>query len=103
MRVAPQILAIDIGAGTQDILLYQTGREEENNPQLVLPSPSRVLSKRLEALTAELFIHGDTIGGGGIGPALGQHRKKGYKVYMTEEAARTIRDDLNEVRAMGWK
>jgi len=37
MRISPQILAIDIGAGTQDILVYQRGREEEDNPQLGLP------------------------------------------------------------------
>lgn len=97
----PQILAIDIGAGTQDILLYQCGREEENNPQLVLPSPSKVWAKRLEGLKADIFLHGDTIGGGSIGTVLGQHMKKGHNVYMTEMAARTIRDDLNEVREMG--
>jgi len=101
VKGSPQMLAIDIGAGTQDILLYQGGREDENNPQLVLPSPSRVCATRLEGLTEDLFIHGDTIGGGRIGPLLERHIKKEYKVYMTERAAHTIRDDLNEVREMG--
>jgi uncharacterized protein (DUF1786 family) len=97
----PCILAIDIGAGTQDILLYQDRREEENNPHLVLPSPSRVWGSRLERLTGDLFIHGDTIGGGRIGSVLRKHIQGGYRVAMTEGAAHTIRDDLDQVREMG--
>lgn len=101
MTSPPQILAIDIGAGTQDVLLYQAGREEENNPHLVLPSPSKVWAKRIEGVTADLFIHGDTIGGGRIGSVLKDHILKGYRVSMTAEAARSIRDDLDQVREMG--
>jgi uncharacterized protein (DUF1786 family) len=97
----PCILAIDIGAGTQDILLYHPHREEENNPQLVIPSPSRVWGSRLERLTDDLFIYGDTIGGGRIGSVLKNHIEKGYQVSMTDGAARTIRDDLDQVREMG--
>jgi uncharacterized protein (DUF1786 family) len=97
----PCILAIDIGAGTQDILLYQARREEENNPHLVLPSPSRVWGSRLERLTGDLFIHGDTIGGGRIGSVLRKHVERGNRVVMTEGAAHTIRDDLDQVREMG--
>jgi uncharacterized protein (DUF1786 family) len=97
----PSILAIDIGAGTQDILLYHAQREEENNPQLVIPSPSRVWGSRLERLTGDLFIHGDTIGGGRIGSILRKRIEAGDRVAMTEGAARTIRDDLDQVREMG--
>jgi uncharacterized protein (DUF1786 family) len=97
----PCILAIDIGAGTQDILLYQTGREEENNPHLVLPAPSRVWAHRLQRLTGDLFIRGDTIGGGKIGAVLKDHIRRGSHIAMTENAARTIRDDPVQVRAMG--
>ncbi|OGP52957.1 MAG: hypothetical protein A2Y65_05275 [Deltaproteobacteria bacterium RBG_13_52_11] len=101
MKSPPQILAIDIGAGTQDILLYNARREEENNPLLVLPSPSGVWARRLEGIAADLFIHGDTIGGGRIGSVLRGHSGKGYRVSMTAEAARSIRDDLDQVREMG--
>jgi uncharacterized protein (DUF1786 family) len=97
----PRILAIDIGAGTQDILLYHPHREEENNPQLVIPSPSRVWGSRLERLTGDLFIFGDTIGGGRIGSVLRRHIEAGNRVAMTKGAARTIRDDLDQVREMG--
>ena len=101
MTSPPCILAIDIGAGTQDILLYHPHREEENNPQLVIPSPSRVWGSRLERLTDDLFIYGDTIGGGRIGSVLKNHIEKGYQVSMTEAAAHTIRDDLDQVREVG--
>ena len=101
MTSPPCILAIDIGAGTQDILLYHARREEENNPHLVLPSPSRVWAERLEGITGDLFIHGDTIGGGRIGAVLRNHIDRGCRVSMTEGAARTIRDDLDQVREMG--
>lgn len=101
MTSPPCILAIDIGAGTQDILLYQDRREEENNSQLVIPSPSRVWGLRLERLTGDLFIHGDTIGGGRIGSVLRRHIEAGDRVAMTEAAAHTIRDDLEQVREMG--
>jgi uncharacterized protein (DUF1786 family) len=97
----PCILAIDIGAGTQDILLYQTHREEENNPQLVIPSPSHIWGSRIERLNGDLFIHGDTIGGGRIGSVLKKHIERRNRVAMTEEAAHTIRDDLDQVREMG--
>jgi uncharacterized protein (DUF1786 family) len=30
------VLAIDVGAGTQDILLWETGQPMENNTKLVL-------------------------------------------------------------------
>jgi uncharacterized protein (DUF1786 family) len=101
MTPSSQILAIDIGAGTKDILLYRALREEENNPILVFPSPSSVWAKRLEGIAADLFIHGDTIGGGRIGAVLRGHISKGYRVTMTAEAARSIRDDLNQVREIG--
>jgi uncharacterized protein (DUF1786 family) len=40
------------------------------------------------------------MGGGAIVGALRQHAEK-YRVVMTPAAARTVRDDLDKVRAMG--
>ena len=34
-----RILAIDVGTGTQDIMIYDTEKELENAMKLVLPSP----------------------------------------------------------------
>lgn len=96
-----KILAIDIGAGTQDILLFDSKKEIENCTSLVLPTPSRVLAQRLRKIEGDLYICGDTIGGGSIGRAILEHLKKGYRVVMEESAAYSIRNDLDEVRSMG--
>ena len=96
-----KILAIDIGAGTQDILLFDSGQNIENCTSLVLPTPSRVFAKRLGAIEGNVYIRGSTIGGGALTRAILQHIKKGYRVVMEEWAAYSIRNDLDEVRSMG--
>jgi uncharacterized protein (DUF1786 family) len=68
-----RILAIDIGAGTQDILLFDTEKNIENCTSLVLPTPSRIFAKRLSALKGDVYIQGDTIGGGSLTKAILQH------------------------------
>ena len=47
------ILAIDIGAGTQDILLYDPSESMENAVKLVLPSPTRIAAHRIRAVTGQ--------------------------------------------------
>jgi len=96
-----KILAIDIGAGTQDILLFDSDKNIENCTSLVLPTPSKILAGRLKKIEGDLFIHGDTIGGGSLGRAIDNQLKKGYRVLMEESAAYSIRNDLDEVRSMG--
>lgn len=41
-----KILAIDIGAGTQDILFYDDEKELENSIKLVLPSPPIIIVEK---------------------------------------------------------
>jgi uncharacterized protein (DUF1786 family) len=96
-----KILAIDIGAGTQDILLFDSGKNIENCTSLVLPTPSRFLAEKIKKMEGHLFIRGDTIGGGSIGRAIELHLKKGYRVAMEESAAYSVRNDLDEVTSMG--
>src|SRR4030043_1366039 len=96
-----RILAIDIGAGTQDILLFDSEKKIENCTSLVLPTPSRILAERLKKIEGDLYIYGDTIGGGLFTQAILSHLKKGYRVVMEESAAYSIRNDLDEVRSMG--
>jgi uncharacterized protein (DUF1786 family) len=96
-----RILAIDIGAGTQDILLFDTEKNIENCTSLVLPTPTRIFAKRLSALKSDVYIKGDTIGGGSLARAILQHLQKGYRVVMEASAAYSIRNDLDEVRSMG--
>ena len=96
-----RILAIDIGAGTQDILLFDSQKKVENCTSFVLPTPSRFFAEKLKTIESHVYIHGDTIGGGAIGRAVSRHLEKGYRVAMEESAAFSIRNDLDEVRALG--
>jgi len=96
-----KILAIDIGAGTQDILLFDSKKKIENCTSLVLPTPSKIIAEKMKAMEGDLYIYGDTIGGGSITRAILRHLKKGYRVVMEESAAYSVRNDLDEVKSMG--
>jgi uncharacterized protein (DUF1786 family) len=100
-----KILAIDIGAGTEDVLLYDDEkRSVENCVKMVLPSPCQVFAAKLREITLrgkDLFVKGDTIGGGPFSHALRRHVTAGFKVYMTEDAAYTVRNNLNQVKELG--
>ena len=100
-----KILAIDIGAGTEDILLYDDQkRSVENCIKMVLPSPSQVFAEKVKTATRQgkdLFVKGDTIGGGAFSHALKRHVEAGFRVCMTENAAYTVRNNLGQVRERG--
>ena len=100
-----KILAIDIGAGTEDILLYDDEKRSiENCIKMVLPSPSQVFAAKVRAATCQgndLFVKGDTIGGGAFSHALRKHVEAGFRVFMTENAAYTVRNNLDQVKEMG--
>ena len=95
-----KIFAIDIGAGTQDILLFDSQRNIENCTSLVLPTPSKIFAEKLKAIEGDVYIYGDTIGGGSLTQAILRHLKKGYRVVMEESSAYSIRNDLDEVKSM---
>jgi len=100
-----KVLALDIGAGTKDILLYdEEKRNIENCVKMVLPSPSLIFAekvKRATRLCKDIFIKGAVIGGGAFAHALRKHVEMGLKVFMTERSAYTIRNDLDEVSSLG--
>ncbi len=96
-----RILAIDIGAGTQDVLLFDSRQKAENCVSLVLPTPSKFFAEKLKTIEDHVYIHGDTIGGGSLGRAILRHLQKGYRVVIEESAAYSIRNDLDEVKTMG--
>jgi len=98
------ILAVDIGTGTQDILLFDSEREVENNFKMVMPSPTVLLAQATRAATRrgdDLLLTGVLMGGGPCGWAVEDHLKAGYVVYATPDAARTFNDDLEAVADMG--
>jgi uncharacterized protein (DUF1786 family) len=99
-----QILAVDVGTGTQDALLYDTEREPENALKLVMPSPTVLVAEAIRAATRagqHVLLHGVTMGGGPCAWAAEEHLKAGRQLWATPDAARTFNDDQAEVEAMG--
>jgi uncharacterized protein (DUF1786 family) len=96
-----KILAIDIGSGTQDILFYDDNDMIENSIKLVFPSPPVIVSKIIKKSNTNLYFDGDIMGGGKIKNHIINHIEKGYKVAMEKQAAKTIKDDLKVVEAIG--
>ena len=100
-----QILAVDIGTGTQDILLFDSERVPENCLKLVMPSPTLLIRGQVQRATAArlpLLITGVIMGGGPCSWAVEDHRRAGLRVLATPDAARTFNDDLDRVeREMG--
>ncbi len=97
-----QILAVDIGTGTQDILLFDSERTPENCLKLVVPSPTLRLSQQVRAATAArvpLLITGILMGGGPVSWAVEAHHRAGLPILATPDAARTFNDDLDAVQA----
>ena len=56
-----KILAIDVGTGTQDILIYDDEKELENSIKLVLPSPHLYISQQIKELTEEEAEEGEVV------------------------------------------
>lgn len=99
-----KILAIDIGGGTQDILVYDPDKPLENCYKLVLPSPTVMLARRIREVTQlrrPLYLTGYLMGGGAITKAVREHLGAGLGVYAGIEAAKTFSDDLEKVKQMG--
>ncbi|HEX9118207.1 MAG TPA: DUF1786 family protein [Anaerolineae bacterium] len=97
-----QILTVDIGTGTQDILLFDSERTPENCLKLVMPSPTLLLSERIRRATQArqpLLISGVLMGGGPCSWAVEAHHRAGLPVTATPDAARTFNDDLDKVQA----
>ncbi len=99
-----KILAIDVGTGTQDILLFDPSLDVENSFKLVAPSPTMIVRERIQQATRArrpLLLHGVMMGGGPCAWAVEDHLKAGLPVYATPAAAQTLNDDLAAVAQMG--
>ena len=101
-----RILVVDVGTGTQDILLFDAERELENAFKLVMPAPTVVVAERIRDATRRrvpLALRGVTMGGGPCHWAAMDHLRAGLAAFATPDAARTFDDDLDAVRAMGFQ
>lgn len=104
MTTVERILAIDVGAGTQDILLWESDRTFENCVQLILPSQTQIVAGRIRRLTeAGRAIHlvGTVMGGGASTDAVTAHIAAGLAVTATSAAAKTLHDNPRRVEALG--
>lgn len=98
------LLAIDVGAGTQDILLYSEEVPLEGSTKMVLPSQTVLVGNRINRARLagrDIFLRGPTMGGGASTAAVRWHLAAGLKVYATASAAATINDNLERVAALG--
>ncbi len=99
-----RMIAIDVGAGTQDILIYEAGRPIENLVKLVLPSQTQIVGRKIRGVTCAgkpLHLAGTVMGGGASSDAVKDHLAAGLPVSATPSAARTMQNDLARVEAMG--
>ena len=65
------LLAIDVGAGTQDILLYDEEIPLEGSTKMVLPSQTVLVGNRINRARLagkDVFLRGPTMGGVWLGP-----------------------------------
>jgi uncharacterized protein (DUF1786 family) len=99
-----RILTVDIGTGTQDILLCDSDGPIENSLQLVMPAPTQIIADRIRAATAArraVLLTGVIMGGGPCQWAANDHLRAGLPLYATPTAAQTFNDDLDSVRRDG--
>ena len=99
-----KLLAIDIGTGTQDILLYDSTKEGENNYNMIVPSPTVTIAKKIKTTTNDrknILLTGDVMGGGPCVKAIKNHLASNLEIYSTVDAAFTIKDNIETVKSLG--
>ena len=99
-----RILAIDMGTGTQDILLFDSDKPVENSVKMVLPSATEIAARRIRRAAGEgrpLILTGTVAGGGPCSWAAEAFIEAGGKAFATPDAALTFDDDIRRVEAMG--
>jgi uncharacterized protein (DUF1786 family) len=92
------ILAIDIGAGTMDILCYDP--QEKMHYKAVVKSPVRTLAANIAATTGNLVVSGVEMGGGPVTETMIE-RAQTADVKISSHAAATLHHDPARVKAMG--
>lgn len=99
-----RVLAIDIGAGTMDVLIHDPAQPMENAVQLVLPSATSIIGRRIAAAREagrDVFLHGNLMGGYHTTNAVWRHLEAGLAVYATPTAAATVHDDRELLERRG--
>ena len=95
-----RFLMIDIGAGTMDILAYDT--QTDLHYKAVVKSPVRHLAEKTAAIDGNLLVVGCEMGGGPITRVLIE-RARDAEVVMSLSASATLNHDLQKVKSWGIK
>jgi len=103
-RQPANILCVDVGRGTQDVIFFRGEPNLENCTAFVVPSRTAVLSERLSTCvqcgSTPLFT-GRNMGGFRPWSICSEHMKKGGMIYASVESAKTFHDDPAYVEARG--
>ena len=98
-----RILAVDVGTGTQDILLFDTELHPENCFKLVMPSPTMMVARRVKQATRQgqpILLTGVVMGGGPSTWATRDHARAGQRraTAQTKPAIPMLRDERPKSR-----
>ncbi len=93
-----RFLMVDIGAGTMDVLWYDT--RTDLHYKSVVKSPVRYAAEKAAVLAGDLLVTGSEMGGGPITRILKQ-RAESNRVVMSRSAAATLHHDPAKVRSWG--
>jgi uncharacterized protein (DUF1786 family) len=93
-----RFLFLDIGAGTLDVLWFDT--EAVLHYKAVAVSPVRAAAEQAAALPGELVVTGCEMGGGPVTEVL-RRRAATHAVTVSASAAATLAHDLEKVRSWG--
>lgn len=95
-----RFLMIDIGAGTMDILVYDT--RADLHYKAVVKSPVRYVAEKTAAISGSLLVIGTEMGGGPITQILIE-RAREAQVVISRSASATLNHDVEKVKSWGIK
>jgi uncharacterized protein (DUF1786 family) len=104
MTASGRLLALDVGTGTTDILVFAPEVRPENSVKLVVPSATQVAAAQVRDATRRglaVVFAGSTMGGGPVLRAALAHLAAGLAFQATATAALTFDDSLKDVTARG--
>lgn len=93
-----KILLIDIGAGTMDLLYFETS--SKIHYKAVVKSPVITLAEKLDKIDGNILITGVEMGGGSMSSILREKAAKN-EVVISRSASATVNHDIEKVRATG--
>ena len=93
-----RFLMVDIGAGTMDVLCYES--EADLHYKAVVKSPVRSIAEKAAAIPGNLIVTGCEMGGGPITGLLKQ-RAREANVVISSSAAATLHHDPQKIKSWG--